>query len=113
MSTCTRTFLTYCLLFSASLGSFAQINPSNALNFDGSDDYVLTTAQGASGTSARTIEAWVRTAANCIPGTGGGVQQTIVDWGIFATGSRFTFNLLWANAPRIERWRKFRLKFGT
>jgi len=102
MCTSTRTFLTCCLLLSASLGSFAQINPSNALNFDGSDDYVLTTAQGASGTSARTIEAWVRTTANCIPGTGGGVQQTIVDWGIFATGSRFTFNLLWANAPRIE-----------
>ncbi len=76
--------------------------PSNALSFDGSDDYVLSTAQGASGNSARTIEAWIKTTANCIPGAGGGVQQTIVDWGTFATGARFTFNLLWANAPRIE-----------
>ncbi len=85
-----------------SLSVSAQTAPSNALDFDGVDDYVITTHQGASGTSARTIEAWVKTTANCIPGTGGGVQQTIVDWGVFATGTRFTFNLLWANAPRLE-----------
>lgn len=81
---------------------FAQTIPSNALHLDGTDDYVITTHQGASGTSARSVEAWVRTTANCIPGAGGGIQQTIVDWGVFATSSRFTFNLLWANAPRIE-----------
>ena len=80
----------------------AQTIPSNALHFDGTDDYVVTTHQGASGNSARSVEAWIRTTANCIPGAGGGIQQTIVDWGVFATGARFTFNLLWANAPRIE-----------
>ena len=95
----------FCSLMLATIGVsslVAQPIPTNALSFDGTDDYVLTTAQGASGNSARTIEAWVKTTANCIPGAGGGVQQTIVDWGVFATSSRFTFNLLWANAPRLE-----------
>jgi hypothetical protein len=95
----------FCLVLIATMGTislFAQPIPSNALSFDGTDDYVLTTAQGASGNSARTVEAWVKTTANCVPGAGGGVQQTIVDWGVFATSSRFTFNLLWANAPRLE-----------
>ena len=95
----------FCTVLLATIGFsslFAQPIPTNALSFDGTDDYVLTTAQGASGNSARTVEAWVKTTANCVPGAGGGVQQTIVDWGVFATGSRFTFNLLWANAPRLE-----------
>ncbi len=102
MSTRTRALVASCFLLGSSMVSHAQILPSNSLSFDGSDDYVMTTAQGASGTSARTVEAWVRTTANCIPGASGGVQQTILDWGVFATSSRFTFNLLWANAPRLE-----------
>ncbi len=72
-----------------------------ALNFDGINDYVQTTYAGISGTNARTIEAWIRTKANADPGAGG-KQQTIVDYGTFTTGARFTFNVLWGNAVRIE-----------
>lgn len=73
----------------------------NALDFDGTDDYVYTTYTGISGTSARTIEAWVKTTANCNP-SAGGTQQVIVDYGTFVTGGRFTFCLLWSNSVRIE-----------
>ena len=77
--------------------TFAQ----NALNFDGIDDYVATTYPGISSNNARTVEAWIKTTANCDPGLGG-VQQVITDWGTFVTGGRFTFNILWSNAIRIE-----------
>lgn len=73
----------------------------NALNFDGTDDYVQTTYAGLSGSNARTVEAWIRTTVVSSP-TDGGVQQIITDWGTFVTGGRFTFNLLWSNAIRIE-----------
>ncbi len=71
------------------------------LNFDGSNDYVQTTYSGISGASARTVEAWIRTTANCVP-SNSGVQQVIADYGAASTGARFTLNLLWGNAPRIE-----------
>lgn len=77
-------------LFGGSL--FAQ---QNALSFDGADDFVSTSYAGISGAQARTVEAWINTTANCIPGSG--VQQVILDWGGTGTGARFTFNLLWAN----------------
>jgi hypothetical protein len=83
----------------------AQIKPvsaqSNALHFDGIDDHVLTTFQGPTGNQARTVEAWIRTSANADPNNGG-TQKVILDWGNMATGSRFTFNLLFFNGLRIE-----------
>lgn len=91
------------LLLSATLAfistvSFAQ---QRALNFDGTDDYVTSAYPGITGSNARTIEAMIRTTANCNPNTGG-IQNTIVDWGDMNNGQRFTFNLLWANSVRIE-----------
>lgn len=82
-------------LFGGSL--FAQ---QNALSFDGADDFVSTSYAGISGAQARTVEAWINTTANCIPGSG--VQQVILDWGGTGTGARFTLNLLWANSIRLE-----------
>ncbi|MCF8374576.1 MAG: LamG domain-containing protein [Bacteroidales bacterium] len=79
-----------------------QANAQNALDLDGIDDYVSTTFPGISGTSARTIEAYIKTTANCNPSAGGS-QQVIVDWGQASPlGQRFTFNVLWSNAIRIE-----------
>jgi hypothetical protein len=81
--------------------SVFTLNAQNALHFDGVDDYVLTGNQGLSGTNARTIEAWIKTTVVSNPNSGG-TQQVIVDWGSFVTGGRFTFNLLFNNAIRIE-----------
>lgn len=75
---------------------------SPALNFDGVNDYVQTTYAGVPGSADRTIEAWIKTTGNFIPGAGGGLQGVIVDYGTFSTGQRFTFNVLWANAIRLE-----------
>lgn len=72
-----------------------------ALNFDGTNDYVQTTYAGVSGSADRTIEAWIRTTANCNPSAGGS-QKVIADYGTFINGQRFTFNLLWSNAIRLE-----------
>ncbi|NNJ56364.1 MAG: T9SS type A sorting domain-containing protein [Bacteroidia bacterium] len=79
---------------------FSQTS-QNALNFDGSNDYVQTSFGGVQGSAARTVEAWIRTTANCDPGSGG-IQHVIADYGSFTTGARFTLNVLWNNAPRIE-----------
>ncbi|MFT5820365.1 MAG: hypothetical protein ACI8ZM_001604 [Crocinitomix sp.] len=90
--------LTFLMLLSvAPICGFSQ----NALNFDGVDDYVETDHAGVLGSSARTVEAWINTTVVSNPGDGG-VQQIITDWGSFVTGGRFTFNLLGANAIRIE-----------
>ena len=74
--------------------SFAQTN--HALNLDGVDDYVSTSKSAIQGNAARSFEAWIRTDENCIPGSGGGVQQVIADMGTFVVGKRFTFNLLFS-----------------
>lgn len=79
----------------------SQGQSSNALHFDGTNDFVATTCPGVIGTGGRTVEAWVKTTANCIPNQGG-LQQVICDWGTFVTGGRFTLNLLWSNSVRIE-----------
>ena len=84
-------------LLIGSLPSIAQ----NALHFDGNNDYISTTSGGISSGSARTVEAWIRTDANCIP-TSGGKQKVILDMGAFGTGTRYTLCLLWSNSIRIE-----------
>lgn len=82
---------------------FATINvgAQNALNFDGTDDYVSSGFLGISGSAARTVEAWIRTTTVTHPGNGGS-QMVITDWGASSTGARFTFNVLWNNAIRLE-----------
>ena len=92
-----RIFLTLLL----PLGLFAQ-QPHNAIHFDGTDDYITTSGGNITSGNARTVEAWVRTDANCIPGSGGGKQQVVVDMGAFGTGTRYTLCLLWSNSVRIE-----------
>ncbi len=79
----------------------AQTASQNSLNFDGSDDYIQTGYIGIAGSAARTVEAWIKTTANADPNNGG-VQKVITDWGSMATGTRFTFNVLYNNAIRIE-----------
>ena len=93
-STCLLTFL-FALLF------HPTTNAQNALNLDGVDDYVQTTFGGIQGNTARTVEAMIRTTANANPNNGG-VQQIITDWGSNSTGARFTFNVLWNDAIRLE-----------
>ena len=83
------------------LGLFAQ-QSHNAIHFDGTDDYISTSGGNITGNNARTVEAWVRTDANCIPGASGGKQKVVVDMGSFTTGARYTLNLLWSNSVRIE-----------
>ena len=80
---------------------FPSLHSQNALGLDGVNDYVQTTYQGVLGTAPRTVEAWINTTANANP-SNGGVQQIITDWGTFVTGGRFTFNVLWSNAIRLE-----------
>ena len=74
---------------------------SVALNFDGSNDYVPTTTPALRGSAQRTIEAWIRTTANCDPNNSGR-QKVIADMGDQKTGQRFTFNVLFRNAIRLE-----------
>ncbi|MCB0733682.1 MAG: T9SS type A sorting domain-containing protein [Bacteroidetes bacterium] len=80
------------------LSTYAQ-NP--AINFDGTDDYIQTSFNGISGKDARTVEAWIRTTANCDPSTGG-KQKIITDWGSNSTGERFTMNIMRNQALRLE-----------
>ena len=60
----------------------------NALEFDGSDDYVLTKFTGPTGSKPRTIECWIKTYYKQ-------KQQVLVDYGgMSPNGSRFTFNMI-------------------
>lgn len=82
------------------LALFLIIPPSslaqNALDFDGTNDYVMMTAAGPSGTANRTVEAWIKTS------TSQQQQQILVDWGTMAQGTRFTFNIIAFGKLRIE-----------
>lgn len=89
------------LLILVSSFSISSLSQNVALNFDGVDDYVSTNYAGISGSGARTIEAWIKLTADSNPTTGGS-QNVITDYGTFLTGERFTFNVLWGNAVRIE-----------
>ena len=77
------------LLLSGTL--FAQ----NALHFDGVDDYTQAPAAGPSGTSNRTVEAWVN--MDAIVST----QIVVLDYGDMSFGQRFTLNII-DGFPRIE-----------
>ncbi|UOK42375.1 MULTISPECIES: LamG-like jellyroll fold domain-containing protein [Flavobacterium] len=90
-------------LFIATLTFFSNENlrAQNSINLDGVNDFIQTNYSGISGSSARTVEAWIKTTANANP-SAGGVQQIITDWGTNSSGSRFTFNILNNNAIRLE-----------
>lgn len=83
-------------LFTLLCLSVLHLSAQNALNFDGSNDFVGTSYAGISGNGARTVEAMIRT-SNSISG-----QKVIVDWGSMAPGTRFTFNVLQNASIRIE-----------
>lgn len=93
-----KTKITLSILCSlmCSLFSFGQ-----GINFDGTDDYVQSSYAGITGTGDRTIETWIKTTGNYNP-SNGGTQGVLVDYGTFVNGQRFTFNVLWANAIRLE-----------
>ncbi|MFN5704612.1 MAG: LamG domain-containing protein [bacterium] len=92
----------FLIVFTLILLSTKFSNAQNvALNFDGIDDYVSTSIPPIAGNTAKTIEAWVKTTANCDPNNGG-LQNVIVDMGTQATGLRFTLNILFSNAIRVE-----------
>ncbi|GAB5557335.1 MAG: hypothetical protein SchgKO_15480 [Schleiferiaceae bacterium] len=80
---------------------FLGANAQNAIDFDGVNDVVQTTYSGISGSSARTVEAWIKTSTVADPNSGG-TQMVIADWGDFVTGGRSTFNVLWGNTIRFE-----------
>lgn len=63
----------------------AALLSQNALNFDGTNDYVQTTYAGVTGSADRTFEAWV----NVAPGITS--NAAILDYGLNAVGSRNTF----------------------
>ena len=54
-------FVLLAVIFSYS--SFGQVS-QNSLDFDGTNDYVQTSYTGISGSSARTVEAWIKRTAN-------------------------------------------------
>ncbi|MCB9246012.1 MAG: T9SS type A sorting domain-containing protein [Flavobacteriales bacterium] len=90
------------LLFCGLLLTIQSVHAQNvALNFDGSDDCVLTNTPAITGNKPRTVEAWIRTTVNANP-SAGGKQKVLVDMGDMNTGGRFTFNLLYSNAIRLE-----------
>lgn len=101
MKTSTHPLLRHALIFLLFIASLAASAQNNALNFDGTDDYVSSTYMGVSGNAPRSVEAWIRTTANCNP-SNGGVQNVIVDYGTFSISQRFTLNLLWSNSVRLE-----------
>jgi hypothetical protein len=75
--------LSIAVIFSLFIGG--NIQAQNAVNFDGSNDYVQTTYDGVLGTANRTFEAWVNVSSSATANT------AIVDYGQNAVGSRNTF----------------------
>lgn len=53
--------LKFATLFTVLLVSASGLNAQqNALNFDGTDDYIQTTYPGVLGNAPRTVEAWIK-----------------------------------------------------
>jgi len=67
-----------------------------ALDFDGSNDYVLTTSQGTA-SPARTISVWMRYTG---PGTG---YRVAIDYGVLAGGQRLLIGYAVQNIV-MDRW---------
>lgn len=77
-------FLTFWILTTTIFFANAQ----NALEFDGTDDYVQTSAVPPTGNKPRTIECWIRAYHKK-------TQQVMVDYGAMSpNGSRYTFNMI-------------------
>lgn len=77
-------FLALALLLFCVQPNYAQ----NALDFDGSDDYVQTSCVPPTGNDPRTLECWIKTYYKQ-------KQQVMIDYGfIKPNGSRFTFNMI-------------------
>ena len=77
----------YTLALSICIPLLMMAQNQNALDFDGTNDYVETDFAGISGTGSRTVEAWIKTPYLA-------TQQVITDWGSMTTGQRFTFNMI-------------------
>lgn len=83
-------FLALVLLLSL-WGSFSAVRAGDsggdALDFDGSDDYVQVSGYtGILGANDRTCEAWIKT-------TAAGGESTLIEWGNNAVGERWTVRL--------------------
>lgn len=85
-----KTHLLLLFLF-CSILSIAQ----NSLHFDGTDDYVQCSVAGPTGSSSRTVEAWIKISSISSS------QKVIIDWGDMSIGQRFTLNII-NGLPRIE-----------
>ena len=84
------------LILAIAVVSAFGVRAQNALNFDGSNDYIQASNPGPTGTSDRTVEAWIKTTNTA------STQSIIVDWGSTSTGGRFTLNMIQNGKIRIE-----------
>lgn len=77
------------ILFTVLLGAISRVNAQqNALNFDGTDDYIQTTYPGVLGNAPRTVEAWIK-----LPTTTSG-ENLVTTWGSDnVNGGRFTVRI--------------------
>ncbi|OBW41640.1 hypothetical protein AB670_01995 [Chryseobacterium sp. MOF25P] len=77
------------ILFTVLLGAISRVNAQqNALNFDGTDDYIQTTYPGVLGNAPRTVEAWIK-----LPTTTAG-ENLVTTWGSDnVNGGRFTVRI--------------------
>lgn len=81
--------LKFATLFTVFLGSASGLDAQqNALNFDGTNDYIQTTYPGILGNAPRTVEAWIK-----LPTTTSG-ENLVTTWGSDnVSGGRFTVRL--------------------
>ncbi|MCE3076330.1 LamG-like jellyroll fold domain-containing protein [Chryseobacterium gwangjuense] len=83
-----KTLIKASLISTLFIGASQVHAQQKALNFDGVNDYIQTNFPGVLGTTARTVEAWVKTS------TAAG-EMLIADWGSDTTnGQRFTVRLV-------------------
>lgn len=79
--------LKFTFLFIAFLSVLTISTAQTGLGFDGTNDYIQTNFTGITGSSSRTIEAWIKTGTT-------GAQRVIADMGTMPNGTRFTLNIL-------------------
>ncbi len=73
------------LLFTSILFLNFSFGQGNALDFDGSNEYVTTSYSGVTGTNPRTVEAWIQISAS------GG--NTILSYGTNGAGEKWSFRV--------------------